>query len=79
MEIIKLNWKIKLISALGTGLSIFIIIYLLDFYSGEQHSALLIILSGLFIGLLSEFTFPFFMNKFTPIGMSSIKPSLTEK
>ena len=75
---IKSNWKIKLKSGIVEGLSFSIILYLVDIYTGEHHSVLLLILAGQIICLLWEFTFQPIMNKFTPFGMTNIKPELTE-
>ena len=75
----KSNWKIKLKSGIVEGLFYSTILYLFAIYNAEQQSVLLLLLSVILICLLWEFTFPFFMNNFTPLGMNNIKTQTNGK
>ena len=75
---LKSNWKIKFQSGFVLGLFYSTILYLFAIYNDEKPSVLLLIFEGQLFGLLWVFTFSFFMNKFTPLGINNIRPKLTE-
>ena len=82
-QIVKLNWKFRIISAILTGTIFVFILYLFDLFFGEKTQTINgLIFQGVFFGIFMGIGFPYvikkFGKKFTSKLEKNIKPRLVE-
>ena len=73
-KMIKMNWKYRIISAIGTAVLYIFLLWSFDYFSEEKlYSINGLIFQGVFFGIFSGIGFPYIIEKATIFAFLDIK------